>query len=227
MIELFGVQKTYGARTALYETDFRFAEGERYALIGANGSGKSTLLSLLAGTIRPTRGSVSCGGIPPDQIGYLPQSPYAFDLSVLQNVMLPLASRDKDAKRRAMEILERLDLEKLANARGNRLSGGETQRMALARLLVKPWRALLLDEPTAAADLDATDQAEDALLDYAKANGSLVIFASHAPRQALRLGTQALYLHGGRVAEYGCAADVLLHPQTEAAQSFLRHWLLT
>ena len=82
MIELSQVQKRYGERVALNISTLTIPAGERIALIGPNGSGKSTLLRLLAGVIRAEQGTISLGGLTKTEIGYLPQHPYAFDLSV-------------------------------------------------------------------------------------------------------------------------------------------------
>ena len=223
MIELLGIQKSYGERLALDIPAFRFEDGGRYALIGPNGSGKTTLLRILAGTLRQDAGTIQYGDVKSNEIGYLPQKPYAFDRSVLENVLLALEP-GAESKKSAFAALERVGLCHLAKARGNRLSGGETQRMALARLIAKPRRVLLLDEPTASADIQANDQAERALLEYAEETGCTLIFSSHAPSQAMRLGQSALALEGGRIGEFGSAKQVLQNPQQESTREFLRHW---
>ena len=223
MIELVGVQKYYESRLALDVPAFSFADGGRYALIGPNGSGKTTLLRILAGTLKQDAGTVRYGDIQKSEIGYLPQKPYAFDRSVLENVLLALEP-GAEAKKRALAALERVDLGHLAKARGNRLSGGETQRMALARLIAKPRRVLLLDEPTSSADIQANDKMENALLEYAKETGCTLIFSSHAPSQAIQLGEFALALDGGRIGEFGTAEQVLQNPRQESTREFLRHW---
>lgn len=225
MIELRGIKKYYGARLALDVPELLFLPGERCALIGPNGSGKTTLLRILAGTLKADAGAVCFAGVARNEIGYLPQKPYAFDLSVVKNVMLSLGGGE-DARQKAMEALERVGLLHLAKARGSRLSGGETQRMALARLIAKPHKALLLDEPTASADVYASDMAERALKEYAAETGCTLIFSSHAPSQALRLGTRAVALDGGKICESGAAEDVLKNPKSECTKFFLSHWKL-
>ena len=191
-------------------------------LLGANGSGKSTLLGILAGIIPPDAGMVASEAARADT-AYLPQVPYAFDLTVLQNVMLPLGG-GRAARDTALAALARVGLTALASARANRLSGGETQRMALARVLARPHRLLLLDEPTSAADVQANDCVEQALLDYCAEHGCTLVVSSHAPGQARRLGTRAVLLDGGRIAEQGAVDDVLLRPQNARARAFLDHW---
>jgi len=83
---------------------------------------------------------------------------------------------------------------------------------------------LLLDEPTASADIQANDQAERALLEYAEETGSTLIFSSHAPSQAMRLGRFVLALESGRIGEFGSVEQVLQNPQEESTRAFLRHW---
>ena len=223
MMELVNVQKRYGARVALDIPALTIQTGERFALIGPNGSGKSTLLRLLAGVLAPEAGSVQSGELRRGEIGYLPQQPYAFDLSVQQNVELSLSGEPEKAKR-ALDALERVGLLHLSKARANRLSGGETQRMALARVLAKPHKLLLLDEPTASTDIAAMELIERAILDYVEQTGCTLVFSSHAPSQAMRLSTRVLVLDGGKIGELGETEQVLQDPQAESTRAFLKSW---
>ena len=225
MMELVNLQKRYGARVALNLSALSIREGERVALIGPNGSGKSTLLRLLAGIIRADQGSISLGGLSRTQIGYLPQHPYAFDLSVQKNVELALAGEAEKAML-AQAALERVGLLHLAKARANRLSGGETQRMALARVLAWPRKLLLLDEPTASADIQAIDLIQRAILEYVEQTYCTLILSTHMPSQAMRLSTRVLALDGGNIGELGETEQVLQSPQAESTQAFLKNWKL-
>jgi len=223
MMELVNVQKRYGARVALDIPALTIEAGERLAVIGPNGSGKSTLIRLLSGVLAPDAGVVRSGAFAHGEIGYLPQKPYAFDMSVQKNVELALAG-EPDRAKRAQEALERVGLQHLAKARANRLSGGETQRMALARVLAKPRKLLLLDEPTACVDIAAIEKIERAILDYVEQTGCTLVFSSHAPSQAMRLSTRVLALDGGRIGEFGDTMRVLRDPQEESTQAFLKNW---
>ena len=223
MITLTNIKHCYASRCVLEIPSLTIERGERIALIGPNGSGKSTLLRLLAGTLQPTGGTVSREGLERDDVAYLPQKPYAFDRSVEQNILLALGhlpERELLAKR----ALERVGLLHLKAARGNRLSGGELQRMALARVIARPHTLLLLDEPTASADIQAIDQMERVLLDYCAETNCTLIFSSHAPSQAQRLSTRTLALSEGKIAEDGETAYVLQAPQDAATRIFLQHW---
>jgi ABC-type multidrug transport system ATPase subunit len=221
MIVLTGIVKSYAGRRVLDIPSFRFQEGKKYALLGPNGSGKSTLIKILTGILKQDEGTVSCA-VPPEKIAYLPQSPYAFDLSVFQNVLLCAAGPDRKARARA--AVDAVGLEAFLHARGSRLSGGETQRMALARLLAGDYRLLLLDEPTSAADLSAGDRMEAALMKYAAHTGCTILFSTHAPSLALRLADEGVMLDGGRIVEAGDIHALLSHPREAATQRFLQHW---
>jgi ABC-type sulfate/molybdate transport systems ATPase subunit len=100
------------------------------------------------------------------------------------------------------------------------------QRMALARVLARPRKLLLLDEPTASADIAAIERIERAVLDYVEKTGCTLVFSSHAPSQAMRLSERVLVLDGGKIGELGETAQVLQHPQTESARAFLKSWQL-
>ena len=221
MITLQDVLVQYNERVILDIPELHFAEGKRYGLIGENGSGKTTLLRLLAGTLSPTRGQVTRMGA--DGMGYMPQNPYAFSFSVLRNVEMAL---DGEAEREtaAREALHRVGMDELAHASGSKLSGGEAQRMAFARMIAKPRRLLLLDEPTSSTDIKGTDLIEATLLDYLQANGCTLIFSTHSPAQALRLAEEVIFLDQGRIVEQGPAESVLENPQNERTQLFLAHW---
>jgi len=223
MIELTNIQKRYGSRVVLDLPALTIAPGERLALIGPNGSGKSTLLRLLAGVICAEEGTLRLDGLSRAEIGYLPQHPYAFDLSVQKNVELALAG-EQEKTRKAQAALERVGLLHLCKARANRLSGGETQRMAIARVLVRPRKLLLLDEPTASADIQAIELIENAIHAYAQETGCTLVFSSHAPSQAMRLSTRVLALDGGTIGELGETEQVLQTPQVESTQAFLKNW---
>ena len=223
MIVLRDVVQQFGSRVVLEIPDLQFVPGRRYGLIGENGSGKTTLIRMLAGTSKPTSGTI--GGLDGRTVGYLPQSPYAFSFSVLENVALALEGH-KDAKEIAENALVAVGMEGLMEARGDRLSGGEAQRMALARVLVREYDVLLLDEPTSSTDVRSMDLIEQTLKEYVQRTQCTLIFSTHSPAQALRLGDEVLYLEKGKLVEQGLAQTVFHAPQDERTKAFLRHWSL-
>lgn len=223
MIALRDVVQQFGGRVVLEIPGLQFLPGRRYGLIGENGSGKTTLIRMLAGTSRPTSGIIE--GLQGKKVGYLPQSPYAFSFSVLENVAMALDGR-KDAKELAQKALVAVGMESLVEARGERLSGGEAQRMALARVLVRSYDVLLLDEPTSSTDVRSMDLIETTLKEYVEKTQCTLIFSTHSPAQALRLADEVLYLEKGRLVEQGPAQELFHSPEDERTKAFLRHWSL-
>lgn len=223
MIVLRDVVQQFGGRIVLEIPALQFVLGRSYGMIGENGSGKTTLIRMLAGTGKPTSGTIE--GLEGKKVGYLPQSPYAFSFSVLQNVALALNGHG-DAKEIAQKALVAVGMESLMDARGDKLSGGEAQRMALARVLVRSCDVLLLDEPTSSTDVRSMDLIETTLKEYVQKSRCTLIFSTHSPAQALRLADEVLYLEKGRLVEQGLAGELFHSPQDERTKAFLRHWSL-
>lgn len=205
-VQLKGVDLHYGAVHALQGVDLRIAPGERVALIGANGSGKSTLLRVLHGLLRPTAGSLLRD--PAMRQAMVFQRPFALRLSARSNVALALwlrGTRWGHAKEQALEALRRVGLAPVALRNARTLSGGQLQRMALARAWALQPQVLLLDEPTASLDPHAKREVEALMADFAQA-GMTLVFASHNLGQVKRLATRVVYMEQGRV-----LADLPVH----------------
>ena len=198
-VQLKGVGLQYGAVSALQGVDLRIAAGERVAIIGANGSGKSTLLRVLHGLLRPTTGSVLRDEAMRQAMVF--QRPFALRASALANVALALWLRGmpwRVAKGRALQALARVGLGAVVLRNARTLSGGQLQRMALARAWCLGPQVLLLDEPTASLDPHAKREVETLMGDFAAA-GTTLVFASHNLGQVKRLATRVVYLEQGRV----------------------------
>ena len=211
------ITKTYGSRRVLDIPALELEEGVIHAVIGSNGSGKSTLARILAGVLKPDGGGVPWAG----RVGYMPQRSYPFRMSVLRNLQLTGAGRD-----RAMEQLQAFGLEGLARQNAKGLSGGETARLAMARLLMEDYPFLILDEPTAAMDVAATLLSEELLLQYQARTGCTVLLVTHSLTQARRIAGQLLFLMDGRLAEQGEAGQVLSHPRCADTRAFLDFYAL-
>lgn len=225
MVAINDLVKNFNGRPFLKIPSLQFERGVKYAILGANGSGKSTLLRILAGFMRPDEGSADISPELRANRGYMPQRPYIFGFSVLKNVTIALPDQEY-ARKDAAEALKKLGMEALMNARGGRLSGGEAQRTAIAAMIAQPRMLLLLDEPTSATDIAGNDLVENALSEYAKKTGCLLIFSTHSPAQAERLADMAIFMHDGEVIENGPVDQVLHRPGSELSASFLRHWEL-
>lgn len=208
--------KTYAGRRVLDLPELEIVPGAVTAIIGANGSGKSTMARVIAG-MEPADGSksVTTSG----KIGFLPQKPFAFRLTVEQNLAL---NGGDEAKR--TKLLEALGLTSLRRSRAKRLSGGETAKMALARILLGSYELLLLDEPTAAMDMASTLSAEQLIGDYARETGCAVVLITHSLQQARRLAQQVLFLDAGKLVELGPAETVLNEPREEKTRQFLEFY---
>ena len=222
-IYVSGLTKEYRGRRVLSIPALSLEKGRRYAILGANGSGKSTFLKILAGIEKPTSGTISALPDGKRAVGYLPQTPYGFSFSVLKNVTVAIG-RSAERKTIALDALGEVGMTSLKDANASRLSGGETQRMAFARIISVPRKLLLLDEPTAAADLGGIDLLEKVLLRYYENNDCSVVFITHAPAQAARLADEVIFLHQGEIAEMGQAKQVLYEPQSDVARKFFEHW---
>jgi tungstate transport system ATP-binding protein len=169
------------------------------ALIGANGCGKSTLLRVLHGLLRPSAGSVLRDGTMRQAMVF--QRPFALRMTALSNVALALWLRGvrwRDAKEQALLALGRVGLGGQALRNARTLSGGQLQRMALARAWALKPHVLLLDEPTASLDPHAKREVEALMADFAQA-GMTLVFASHNLGQVKRLATRVVYIEQGRV----------------------------
>ncbi len=213
--------KTYGDTAALDFPGMELPAGQVCAVIGANGSGKSTLARVAAGILEPDGGKPVLGR--ECRVGYLPQRSFAFQMTVRRNLMLN-GSGDDESRGHADRLMERLGIAHLANRQAHHLSGGETARMALARLLMRPYDLLVLDEPTASMDIQSTALAESLVADYRAKTGCGVLWITHSPAQARRTADQVLFLFQGSVAEQGDAERVLRAPETERLRQFLEFY---
>jgi tungstate transport system ATP-binding protein len=200
-------------------------------LIGPNGSGKTTLLRMAMGLIAPSCGRVTWGGheeAAPERRAIVFQRPAMLRRSALGNVRYALAAAGvprSERHARADELMTLVGLAGLGHRPARRLSGGEQQRLALARALARSPEVLFLDEPTASLDPAATKAIEDIIRDVA-ARGVKVVMATHDLGEARRVGGEVVLMHRGRIAESAPAAEFFNSPQSEEARRFLTGELL-
>ncbi|QWG24469.1 ATP-binding cassette domain-containing protein [Bradyrhizobium sediminis] len=224
---LDGVTLQAGATVILDRLNLAITPGAPTLIVGPNGSGKSTLLRICMGLAAPSAGRVTWGGrpaSPPVRRAILFQRPVMLRRTAAANVAYALAQAGMPHRERAARVaalLERVGLADLAQRPARRLSGGEQQRLALARALARDPEILLLDEPTASLDPAATRGVEEIVL-MAAQSGIKIVMASHDLGQVRRLAGEVIFMVRGALCERGPAADFLDHPTTQEAAAFLR-----
>jgi lipoprotein-releasing system ATP-binding protein len=211
MISVVDLRKSFTAPNGerlevLRGVTFTANAGESIAVTGASGSGKSTLLHLLGGLEPADHGTIELNGTGGrrQEIGFVFQFHYLLsDLSAVENVALPLLiarCNPSHAFERAMTLLNEAGLSARAGHPVSHLSGGEQQRVAVARALVTQPKLLLADEPTGNLDTAIGDEIGRVLVDYAQKRRAIVVIATHNPRLA-QMCDRLLVLHEGRVRE--------------------------
>jgi ABC-type sulfate/molybdate transport systems ATPase subunit len=223
VLSLRGIRHRRGGRQVLEIDRLDIAAGERLAVLGPNGAGKTTLLRLMAGLEAPSAGTVEVDGVRTvhadaqlrRRIGFATQRAGLLSTTVRRNVELPLAWRGAGrAERRAAALaaLRRLGVEHLADRPAPALSGGEAQRVSLARALALGPRLLLLDEPAAGLDAEARRSFLDDLAGLLADRSISVVHVSHRPDEALRLADRVAVLVEGAVRQLAGPSGVLREP---------------
>ncbi len=212
-----------------------FHQGSLTALIGPSGSGKSSLIRLVNRLDEPLQGRILLEGLdirelsPPllrQRIGMMLQKTHLFEGTVLDNLQLPFSYRKKplpgpdDPGITRCLTLARLTPDFLQRD-SRTLSGGEQQRVSLARALISRPQALLLDEPTSALDRPATDSLGQTLQELCRSEQLAVILVTHDLRLAERISDQLLYMEQGRIVESGRTAELFAQPQSKGLREFL------
>jgi putative ABC transport system ATP-binding protein len=213
------VSKIYqsGSRklTVLDNVDFSIEAGDSVAIVGPSGSGKTTLLGLCAGLDYATSGSVVLNGnaleeLSEDQraevrnqhVGFIFQNFQLLPtLTALENVMVPLElKKRKDAKGKAMELLEKVGLADRATHYPTQLSGGEQQRVSIARAFANEPKILFADEPTGNLDTETGEMIENLIFDLNRQNGTTLILVTHDPELAKKTN-KIIRIKGGKIQE--------------------------
>lgn len=235
--DLEHVGKRYGDTRALADVTISLSEDDQVVvLIGPSGGGKSTLLRLLGGLETADEGALSRNGIEfprtePElrefrrQNGFLFQAFNLFPhLSALENIVLPLVEvhhwERNAAHARAEEVVERFGMKAHLSKRPAEMSGGQQQRIALARAMAHSPATLLLDEPTSALDPEMKAEVLDLIEDLCR-SGQRIVLSTHEMGFARQCADTVVFLSGGRVEECGPAKDAFDHPRSETVRQFL------
>ncbi len=231
-VDLRGLSKDFDGAVAVDGIDLAIKPGEFFSLLGPSGCGKTTTLRMIAGFERPSAGEILLDGndlsqVPPDKrnVNTVFQSYALFPhLDVIENVSFGLRWQKVgkgEARRRATEALELVELGHLAKRRPNQLSGGQQQRVALARALVLRPAVLLLDEPLGALDAKIRKQLRAELKGLQEEVGITFIFVTHDQEEALSMSDRIAVMNRGRVDQVGTPRDVYESPTTVFVADFL------
>ncbi|TFD42365.1 amino acid ABC transporter ATP-binding protein [Cryobacterium sp. TMT1-2-1] len=246
MVTAENVHKSFGHVEVLKGIDLEVRTGQVFCLLGPSGSGKSTLLRCINHLERIDAGRLSVDG---QLVGYRERAGKLYELNenevadqrrdigmvfqrfnlfahmtALQNVMLApvdvLREQKKDARERAMQLLERVGLADQAHKFPSQLSGGQQQRVAIARALAMKPKLMLFDEPTSALDPELVGEVLDVMRDLAD-SGMTMIVVTHEVGFAREVGDHLVFMDAGVVVEQGAPRDVLGNPQHRRTQAFL------
>jgi spermidine/putrescine transport system ATP-binding protein len=232
LLELCNITRRFGDLVAVDDVSLAIDPGEFVTLLGPSGCGKTTLLRMIAGFELPDAGRILLDGrdladTPPEKrpLHTVFQSYALFPhLSVAQNVAFPLRMAGKDAatvKAQVREALTDVHLEDKAAAYPHELSGGEKQRVALARGLVNRPRLLLLDEPLAALDAKLRGEMQRELIDLQRETGVTFVFVTHAQDEALALSHRVAVMNRGRVEQFDEPSKIYGYPHNRFVADFI------
>ena len=230
------VSKEFDRFPALFDASLDIATGELVALLGPSGSGKTTLLRLIAGLEFPTTGAILFDGedaafkpIQHRQVGFVFQHYALFrHMSVLDNVRFGLRVRpragrpdEREQRRRALELLDLVQLSGLAGRYPAQLSGGQRQRVALARAMAIEPRVLLLDEPFGALDAQVRKDLRRWLREIHERTGHTTVFVTHDQEEALELADRVVVMSHGRIEQVGTPDEIYDDPATTFVHGFI------
>jgi len=223
------VSYAISGKTIIDRVSMELAEGPRTVILGANGAGKSVLMRLCHGLLSPTAGSIEWrgGANGRHRQAMVFQRPVMLRRSALSNIVygLRLAGISAhESEMRARDVLEAVGLDRIAGRPARVLSGGEQQRLALARAWVLGPEVLFLDEPTAYLDPGAARDVES-LIGQIRAGGTKIVMTTHNLGQAKRLGDEILFLSQGRLVERTPVDRFFTRPVSPEAAAFIREEL--
>jgi tungstate transport system ATP-binding protein len=219
-----------GGKPLVSDISLSIPAGRRLVIMGANGAGKSVFLRLCHGLIEPSTGRRiwASGEVRAKAQAMVFQRPVLLRRTAAANLDYPLALMGMgraERHERVSQTLDRFGLRTLADRPARLLSGGEQQRLALARAWTMTPQILFLDEPTSALDPSATRMIEEMVAQFSE-DGITIVMSTHDLGQARRLAQDVAFLHRGRLMEHQSAEDFFAKPQTNEARAFLAGDLL-
>lgn len=233
-IMINNLKKSYGKKLVVDIEKLSVESGKITGIIGPNGSGKSTLMRLISGIEKPDSGRISIGGQEASEavrksITMVFQKPYLINTSVYNNIAYPLKLRGigkEEIKDRIVNVLDLLELNDINQQNARTLSGGEGQKVALARAIVFEPKLLLLDEPTANIDPKSIYTMEKAIKYINQNAGTTVLLVTHNVKQLQRLCSNAVFMEKGNVDAQGNAQTLLNNLSNTSVGRFITEEML-
>ncbi len=228
-LELKGIEKNYRSLKALASVSLEANGGKIVVLIGVNGAGKTTLMRIIAGLEEPTMGSISFNGLVMNakelrKIATMVfQRTAMFNRSVYDNVAFGLKVRgedDQEIAEKVPQVLRLVGLPNFEERKARKISGGEQQRLSLARSFLLDPQILLLDEPTANLDPNSVMIIERAITSRKKAD-EIVIMATHNLAQARRMADEIIHIYNGEIVEHSKPDEFFTNPRSEITKKFI------
>lgn len=233
IVECQSVSKSYGKSEALHDIHFQLQPHEFLALLGPSGSGKSTILRLLGGFDLPDQGEIYLNGkkvsspnglVPPEErkIGFVFQDFALFPhLSVAENIAFGLKGPRQDKEQRVMELLNLVNLGQSVGKMPSMLSGGEQQRVAVARAMARKPDLILLDEPFSNLDYQMRNQLRQEIWDILRMQQISVILVTHDQEEAFMFADRVVVIKDGRIVQEGDPFTIYHHPCNRWIASFV------
>lgn len=231
-IVIKNIRKEFGNFTAVQSSSFTVEDGEFFMLLGPSGCGKTTTLRMIAGLELPTSGEIYIDG---EEVGQKPasQRDIAFvfqmfalypNMNVRQNIRYPLASQGMsktDINRKVNEVADILNIQDLLNKPVGGLSGGDRQRVALGRAIVREPKAFLMDEPLGALDAEFREHMSEELRALHDRMGATTVYVTHDQLEAMQMGDKIVVMNHGVVEQFGVPQDIYDWPATTFVASFI------
>lgn len=233
-LDITDLKKNYGEQSVVDMDRLTIEERSFLGIIGPNGAGKSTFVRIIAGLTEANHGRIDYNGEPlsskiQKDMTLVFQKPYLLRTTVWHNIAYPLTLRKMDGKEirhRVHEVMALMEIEYLADQKGWTLSGGEAQKVALARAMVSKPSLLLLDEPTANIDPKSVLIMENNIKRFHEEHKSTVIMITHNLQQSKRLCKEVAFMHQGQIVEMGKTENILGNPTSILTRKFIEGEIL-
>lgn len=233
-ITIDSLTKKYNNKAVLDIPQMEFQEGQLWGILGPNGSGKTTMVRIIAGILDSCSGNVLYQGEEySDSIKMAMtlvfQRPYLIRSTVYENIAYPLRIRgvsEQEISTRVDELIESFNIQSIRDQKAWTLSGGEAQKVALARALVFKPRILILDEPTSNIDPESIMQLEEKILDYYRKEKPTILMVTHNIQQAKRLCNRIAFMNEGKIIDSGCPSDIFGSGAMPKIEEFIKKGLI-